>query len=438
VNNDSKTRTTDAAGFLDGKELACIHCGLCLSSCPTYLETGNENESPRGRIYLMRALNEGRASLAGTAVEHIDNCIGCRACEAACPSGVEYGELLEKTRERINERYSQSLRERLLRRVLVERILPVPSRMNIAVAFARLLRRLRIDRLIDLPLSLLPDRDDAPPLPLRSPTGEAENRGEVGMFRGCVMDTLFRGANINTVRLLNRTGYDVSAPTSQVCCGALFAHGGNLAEARRLARLNIEAFEGMELDAIVVNAAGCGSTLKEYGRLLQDDPLWRERAEAFSRRVRDITEMMAPTATEPCEEPNGDLVTYQDACHLVHAQGVDREPRALIRNIVGGRFVELPESDICCGSGGSYNLTHPDMAGRLARRKVDAIVRTGAATVVTGNPGCLMQIRAALHRAGIHDIRVVHIADYLAESLLASSEPKLRLSSSERAPGNPR
>jgi glycolate oxidase iron-sulfur subunit len=408
--------------FLDEtKALACIHCGLCLSSCPTYLETGNENDSPRGRIYLMRAIQDGRMDLAESAVGHLDLCLGCRACEAVCPSGVQYGALLEGTREHVEASYRRSFFQRFLRRVAIEKVFPFPGRMRLALLPARFARALGLTRVLPKfardAMSLIPREMPALPcLPELSPTSAKEKKGRVGFVSGCVMSVMFQQTNAASVRLLNRAGYDVLTPHSQVCCGALYAHGGNLEAARSTARRNIEAFESLKLEAIIINAAGCGSTLKEYGHLLHDDSAWRERAEAFGRKVKDLTEWLLPLVPTLPQCFSG-KVTYHDACHLAHAQQVSKPPRELVRAVAGPNFVELPESDVCCGSAGTYNLTEPEMAERLQDRKTQNILSTGALTVVTTNPGCLLQIRAGLEKAGAAHVRAIHIADFLEAAL---------------------
>lgn len=406
--------------FLDyDKSLACIHCGLCLSSCPTYLETGNENDSPRGRIYLMRAFQDGRLPVAETGVRHIDLCLGCRACEAVCPSGVQYGELLEATRDHVEKRYARSAYQNFLRRFVIEKIFPVPSRMKLFLAPARVSRALRLHKILPAslrgPLALVPKDANSFEAPEFSPATTPKPIGRVGLVSGCVMSVMFGDTNRSTVQLLNRAGYDVLAPKTQGCCGALFAHGGNLTGAREAAKRNIEAFETVPVDAIIINAAGCGSTLKEYGHLLHGDPEWERRGSDFSARVKDITEWLAEKLDLRPRE-RGKLVTYHDACHLAHAQRITKQPRDLVKAIAGNDFVDLPESDVCCGSAGSYNLTEPEMAERLQKRKVQNILATGAKTVVTSNPGCILQIKAGLEKAEAH-VRVVHIADYLLENL---------------------
>jgi glycolate oxidase iron-sulfur subunit len=290
------------------------------------------------------------------------------------------------------------------------------------------------------PLSLIPDQMSDEPLPEFSPaTGggrdggpqpsapgsasrhaedSAPCRGRVGFVRGCVMSVMFGDTNAHSVALLNQAGYDVCTPGGQGCCGALYSHGGNLAEARACARRNIAEFERLNLDTIVINAAGCGSTLKEYGHLLHDDPQWAARAAKFSAKVKDLVEVLKPEEFQPraaSGKPQG-KVTYHDACHLANPQRITKQPRDLVKAVAGDRYVELPETEVCCGSAGSYNLTEPEMAERLQRRKIENILKTGADTVVTTNPGCMLQMIAGLRKAGAGHVRVVHLADYLAES----------------------
>lgn len=409
--------------FLDERQaLACIHCGLCLSSCPTYLETGDENNSPRGRIHLMRALQDGRLTLDDGPVRPLDLCLGCRACEATCPSGVEYGALIEATRDHVERNHSRSIWQKLLRRVLIEKVFPHPERMDLALRPALAIKRLGLERLLPSfardALKLIPAEITTDALPELQPATTQPARGRVGFVRGCVMSVMFGDTNAASVRLLNRAGYDVFTPSAQGCCGALYSHGGNLEDARAAARRNIAAFESLGLDAIVINAAGCGSALKEYHHLLAAEPAWAERAEGFRRKVKDLSEWLAGpgdlgrtlTRAQRDEMPR---VTFHDACHLAHAQRITKAPRDLLRKVAGDAMVDLPEADVCCGSAGSYNLTEPAMAARLQRRKVENILKTGARVVVSTNPGCLLQIRAGLDQAGASAVRTMHLADYL-------------------------
>ncbi|NBV21099.1 MAG: (Fe-S)-binding protein [Proteobacteria bacterium] len=406
--------------FLDEKKsLACIHCGLCLGSCPTYLETGNENDSPRGRIYLMRAVQDGRTPLSDTTVRHLDLCLGCRACEAACPSGVHYGELLEATRDHVEHHHERSPFQNFLRHVVIEQVFPHPERMKLALFPARLLRRAGAEHLfpkfIRDSLALLPSEMTEGVLPEVSPA-IGPRRGRVGFVRGCVMNVMFGRTNENSIHLLNRAGYDVVTPRDQGCCGALHAHGGNLAAAREAARVNLTAFGREPLDAIIINAAGCGSTLKEYGHLLAGDA----NAAAFSTKVKDLSEFLVSAGFQNSQFAirNSQIkVSFHDACHLAHAQRITQPPRVLVKAVAGANYVEMPESDVCCGSAGSYNLTEPEMAERLQTRKVANILKTGANCIVTTNPGCLLQMRAGLDRAGAPHVETLHIADYLARAL---------------------
>jgi len=417
--NNSPPRVGDRERFLDyDKSLACIHCGLCLSSCPTYLETGNENDSPRGRIYLMRAVQDGRMALDESVVRHIDLCLGCRACEVACPSGVQYGELLESTREHVEKHHRRPAFQQFLRRVAIEQVFPFPRRMKLALLPAKLIRALRAESLLPKfareALALVPEQVSGVKLPEQSPVTNASKRGRVGFISGCVMSIMFGKTNAASVQLLNLSGYDVVTPPAQGCCGALYAHSGNLKRARDCARHNIKVFEKWDLDAIIINAAGCGSTLKEYEHLLRDDLQWARRAKKFSAKVKDLTEWLA---NSKCEARSGDCnkVTYHDACHLAHPQRITKQPRELVKAVAGQNFVELPESDVCCGSAGSYNLTEPEMAQRLQKRKIENILRTGAKVVVTTNPGCILQIQAGLRKAGATEVKVMHIADFLLQ-----------------------
>jgi glycolate oxidase iron-sulfur subunit len=321
--------------------------------------------------------------------------------------------LLEGAREHIEKHYRRSTFQTFLRRVAIEKVFPFSSRMKVALIPARIIRALHAESLLPKfareALALIPPHAKEGKLPEISPA-KSPLKGRVGFIRGCVMNVLFGDTNEASTRLLNKAGFDVITPPEQVCCGALYAHGGNLDEARACARRNIAVFEKHELDAIIINAAGCGSTLKEYGHLLRGDGDWAKRGEAFSAKVKDITEVLV----EPkFLNAKSKVVTYHDACHLAHAQRITRQPRDLLKAVVGDNFVELPESDVCCGSAGSYNLTEPEMAERLQQRKIENVLKTGANVVVTTNPGCVLQIRAGLKKAGADQIEVLHIADYL-------------------------
>jgi len=404
----------DYEGILD-----CVHCGICLPQCPSYRVLGLEGDSPRGRVYLMRAAAEGRLGLTPAFVTHIDRCLGCRACETACPSGVPFGRLLEAVRGQIERRVPRPLGHRLLRAVILG-IFPYPRRLAALLGLLRLSQRLGLRRLVR-GLGLLapfPHLDAMerllPPLPSRGDDlpaqvmPEGRPRGEAALLTGCVQRLLFPEVNAATVRLLARSGFAVSTPEGQACCGALHLHWGDRANARALAVRNLEAFGAAAL--VVTNAAGCGAALREYGDLLPGDP----RAVDFSARVRDVSQLLAEASPGPAH-PLPLTVTYHDPCHLAHGQRIRAEPRRLLQAIPGLRLVELRESDLCCGSAGVYNLLEPGIAAQLLERKLDRIVETGAEVVATGNPGCLLQLRMGLARRGL-TVRAHHPVELLAWS----------------------
>jgi glycolate oxidase iron-sulfur subunit len=401
---------------VDGDLLrACVHCGLCLTACPTYVELGTEMDSPRGRIHLMRALEDGTLPLDSDVVRHLDLCLGCRACETACPSGVEYGRLIEEARAYVQGAYRRPFWEEWRWRVIAA-VFPNPRALRGLLAPVRLLQRLGLWKLLGrvLPAArLLPTLSPAPPLAEIHPARGTE-RARVGLLAGCVAREIFPATNAATVRVLNQNGVTVVVPPDQVCCGALHLHGGEPETARRLARRNLGAF-APDLDAVIVNAAGCGATMKRYGGLFEPSDPDAPRAAELAGRVRDVSEFLADLGIEPPPRAFPWRVTYHDACHLVHGQGVRDAPRALLSQIPGIEVVDLDEADLCCGSAGSYNLTEPAMATRLRERKVDHIVATGATCVVAANPGCILQIQAGLRARGL-DLRVAHPVDLLAEA----------------------
>lgn len=412
------------SSFLDeDKALACVHCGLCLSSCPTFLETGDENLSPRGRIYLMRAIADGKLEIDEESVKSIDSCLGCRACETACPSGVQYGSLLEDTRDHIEATHKRSVVQTALRRIFIEKIFPHPWRLRLALIPAMIAKGLGLRAIMPQfakdALDLVPD--DLASGSTDEPLQPSEANGTVQMIRGCVMPVMFQGTNANTIRLANAAGYKVNQPAGQSCCGALHAHSGQLEEARRLARKNIDAFESTPSDIILINAAGCGSTLKEYGHLLKDDPEYADRAQVFSAKVKDLTEWLPEHLPNLKLETGKDYangpIVYHDACHLAHPQGITKQPRDLVDSVAPGRRHDLHEAEVCCGSAGTYNLTQPELAEALQRRKIDNILKSGAHIVITSNPGCILQIKAGLKKANRSDIKVLHVADFLAAHL---------------------
>ena len=398
---------------------ACVHCGICLPQCPTYRVLGEEMDSPRGRVYLMRAAAEDRIGLTPTMARHLDLCLGCRACETACPSGVPFGQLLEATRGQLTRRgvVAPGRETTFLRLILAT--FPYPSRLGLMLRALRLYQRSGLQALVRGLGLLAPFRKlqamEAllPPLPPpAAPLQEliparGRSRGRAGLLLGCAQRVFFPDVNADTARLLAAAGYDVTVPRTQECCGALHLHAGRLEDFRAMAGRLIEAFA--DADVVVVNAAGCGSAMKEYGHWLPTDA-----GRAFSERVRDVSEVLAG-----CDlplRPLPETVTYQDACHLAHGQRVRAEPRELLGRIPGLTLVDLPDSELCCGSAGIYNLLEPAMAAELGRRKAERIRETGARVIAAGNPGCLMQIRQHCRAAGL-SLEVVHPVTLLARAL---------------------
>ena len=399
----------------------CVHCGLCSQSCPTYLETGLETESPRGRLYLMRARAEGRIEATGNFLSHIELCLLCRNCEAVCPSGVPYGRIMQAERASVLAGRKQPIGERLLRWLVFQYLLREPRRLRPLASLLRFYQRSGLQRVVRV---LLPDKlkqmdGMLPPLSTNffgdTPTGTAGSR-TVALFGGCVMPYLYGDVNAATARVLARNGYEVQVVPGATCCGSLHEHSGELETARELARRNIQALERAE--TVVINAAGCGATLKEYGELLRDDPEYAERAEAFSRKVYDVSEFLAKAEIEP---PKGHLpikVPYQDSCHLAHAQRITRQPRAILQSIPGLELVEMHTPDQCCGSAGVYNITKAEFSQRLLETKMEDVASTGAEVIATANPGCMLQLSLGLQRSGLPG-RVVHVVELLDEAYRA-------------------
>ena len=415
----------------------CVHCGLCLPYCPTFSILGTEMDSPRGRIMLIKSLAEGRIALTESTKAHLDLCLGCRACETVCPSGVPYGQLIEAGRAEIERERPGSIARRLFRWLNFGVLLPSPRLLGLAAAglrfyqasgLQRLARATGLIRLLPRPLPdwepllpVLPPGASRAPLPELTPA-LGPRRARVGLLTGCIQQVAFGSQNRATARVLARNGAEVVAPRAQACCGALHAHGGEHAQAVTLAKRLIEVFEEAKVDVVIVNTSGCGAHMKAYGLLLADDPAWRERAQRFSERVRDLAEFLA---AEPLRGPLGRVektVTYHDPCHIVHGQKISREPRALLAQVPGLTVVPLAEADWCCGSAGTYNLTQPEMAQRLQARKVANVRATGAQAVVTANPGCIIQIAQGLAAEGTA-IQVLHLAEVLDEAYATAPRP---------------
>jgi len=451
----------------------CIHCGFCLPTCPTYAILGVEMDSPRGRIYQMQAVAEGRMEISPEFVNHMYCCLGCRACETACPSGVQFGKLIEAAREQIqlevaqvpilsdirrevtetpeNEEFPldyssvkrhalESPTDRVLRHFFFDLILP--SRMLTSLVFAalKIYQRSGLQTLIRR--TGLLDFANALPTPLQgqlktpeelmpSASGDlfpqllpevtpalTKKRYRVGFISGCIMDQVYRDINEASIRVLTANGCEVITPPMQQCCGALHVHAGEAKRGRQLARHNIDVFEPYNCDAIIINSAGCGSNLKEYGHLLRDDPAYVSRAIAFSSKVKDISEFLVSIEWNREMGPLNRTVTYHDACHLFHGQKVKQQPRELLNAIPGLTMVNLKESDWCCGSAGIYNITNQDMASELLERKMNNIIATGSNVVATGNPGCMMQIALGAQQRG-YELEVVHPIQLLDESYRA-------------------
>ena len=431
--SDSTTKPAGASAFdahhPPSSEIIekCVHCGFCLPVCPTYVLWGQEMDSPRGRIYLMKLASEGAAEMNSHWVSHFDTCLGCMACMPACPSGVDYGKLIEATRAQIERKTERSPAEKLYRRFMFE-IFTRPER----------LRRLRLPLLAYQKsglqalvrgsglLKLLPKRMRVMEalLPKIGPNeavaeitlAVGTTRRRVGLLLGCVQREFFPQVNAATARVLAAEGCEVVAPPVQPCCGALLVHAGEEAAALELARKMIDAFERSNVDTIVTNAAGCGSNVKEYGHLLRDDPEYAERAKQFAAKCKDVSEVLADLEPRAARHALKLRVAFHDSCHLQHAQGVRSQPRALLSNIPELELAEISESAICCGSAGIYNLVQPDAANALGDRKAQLIAPLNADVVATGNPGCLLQLQSSLARLG-KSTSVLHTIQLLDASI---------------------
>jgi glycolate oxidase iron-sulfur subunit len=401
----------------EDKLLACIHCGLCLEACPTYVITGNENDGPRGRLYLMRAVAEGRIEDTSSAfATHIDRCLGCRACEQVCPAGVEYGQLLEGSRAVLLEAQPKSDFASRVLRIVLRKIWLSPGRLRFFfgvsrlfrdLGLARLLLKLRLARLIspraEFGLALL---ESSRPVFSQKSTEKSNPSGEnVLLFAGCVGEGLFARVNRATERVLRANNLNVSTPANQVCCGALHAHAGDLEGARALARKNIEAFDSNA--PIITSAGGCGAMLTTYAHLFDGDKELAARATSFSARVRDVSQQLAATGMRTALGPIEAPVTYDTSCHLMYGQGSGEASERMLRTVIGDNFVALNGSERCCGAAGIYNLMQPEMSQRVLKEKLDHIRETEASILATGNPGCQMHIGAGASLSGMK-LRVCH------------------------------
>ena len=406
----------------------CVHCGLCLQACPTYVELGLETESPRGRLALMRAVGEGRLGLTDRLVGHMELCLQCRACEAVCPSGVPFGRAMEATRAQIVANKPLSLPARVARFLAFRVLLPHPGLLRALAWVLKLyqrsgfqwaVREFRVlkpfgglDRL-EQQLPTLPRFFKAPRSGLFPAVGERHRR--VAILSGCIMPLAYGPVNEATTRVLARNGCEVVVPPAQGCCGALSAHSGEREGARVLARRNIDIFLQADVEAIVVNSAGCGSAMKEYGELLKDDPAYRQKAERFSAMVKDVNEFLAALPLMPPSRELKARVTYQDSCHLVHAQRIREAPRVVLQSIPGLQLVEMEGSDMCCGAAGIYNITHRELSTQILDHKMEHVEETQPAIIATANPGCMLQLQVGLRRRGMK-ARVAHVVELLDEA----------------------
>jgi len=396
----------------EAKFSQCVHCGICLEACPTYQQTGLEPHSPRGRVYLIKSVAEGKLDLNSYFADPVETCLDCRACETACPSGVQVGALIEEARGQLYKADPPTGASGFVHKLFLHQLFPYPKRLHAVQKLLKVYQKSglryvtrRLKLLNVLPAHLremeqaLPDIQTSPVLHRLPPVLPAVGvrRARVAVLTGCVMDVMFSDINEATVNVLRQNGCEVWIPPEQSCCGALHVHAGDRDTAKTLARRNIDVFLSEQIDAIIINAAGCGSTLKEYAELLKNDEAYREKAHIFTDKVTDVSRFLDRLGLIP---PQGKLdltLTYHDACHLAHAQKIRFEPRRLLEAIPGVRLVPLPDADRCCGSAGIYNLTHPDMAGQLLERKMDDIP-AGCDAVVMGNPGCMMQFQVGVVR----------------------------------------
>ena len=412
---------------------ACVHCGFCLSTCPSYRVLGTEMDSPRGRVYMMDALNQGEIDLTPAVVSHFDSCLGCLACTTTCPSGVQYDKLISAMRPQIERNHQRPLVERLYRQFIFG-LFPYPNRLRILLIPLFIYQKLGLQKLVrqtgivekisphlagmesNLPeLSLSTFQDTIPALV----PAQGTQRYRVGMILGCVQKLFFDRVNQATVRVLTANGCEIVIPQAQGCCAALPHHQGQEEQAKTLARQMIDNFADTNVDAIIINAAGCGHTLKEYGELLKDDPEYVQKAIAFSAKVKDVQEFLAEiqltTPLSPISTETLNLV-YQDACHLLHGQKISIQPRQLLKQIPNVTLTEPLDAALCCGSAGVYNMLQPETANELGRQKVNNLVNTGATIIASANPGCTLQIAKHLELQG-HQTKILHPIELLDLSI---------------------
>ena len=423
------TNLADALAAQEQELLACIHCGLCLEACPTYVVTGNENDGPRGRIYLMRAVAEGRLENTSTAFgRHIDRCLGCRACEQACPAGVQYGQLLEASREELLHAQPKSDASSRLLRFVLRHVWLSPARLRLMFGAARVFRNLGLSKLLlrsgiarrispqaEFGMALL---ESSRPI-FKETTASQTGAGDaVLLFKGCVGEGLFARVNRATKRVLQANGFQVREPDEQVCCGALHAHAGDLEGARELARKNIAAFESTDAP-IVTNAGGCGAMLTTYGHLFANDPDLAASAKKFTARVRDVSQQLATSDMRSGQKPVSDTVTCDVSCHLLYGQRAGDTSQKMLRKIDGLDYVALEGAERCCGAAGIYNMMQPELSRKVLKEKLDHIAQSNADTLVTGNAGCQMQIGAGATLSGMK-LQVCHPIELVDQSYARS------------------
>ncbi len=405
--------------------LKCTHCGLCLNQCPTYRVLGWEMDSPRGRIRLMRGVTEGLYDVTPSFAEHMDVCLACRACQTACPASINFGQMVEAARAQALQSVPQKPLARFLRWLVLKQLFPHQWRLKLLARSLRLYQRSGMQslarRLHLIPPGLRASEALLPRLPDHSFASnriipaEGEMRGRVAFLVGCVMGTVYADTDAATVRVLARNGFEVIVPAGQNCCGALAIHAGERATAQGMARRNIDAFLAHKVDAIIVNAAGCGVALKEYKDLLHDDPEYAEKARRFSALLRDATEFLADQGIRPPKHEIRARCTYQDPCHLAHGQGIRAQPRMLLQIIPGLELVEMRDADRCCGSAGIYNITHPDLSDLVLDEKMQNVAAAQPDIIVTANAGCLLQLQHGVQRAGLN-AQVMHVMDMLDQA----------------------
>ncbi len=402
----------------------CVHCGMCLESCPTYLETGQEHQSPRGRVYLIKSVAEGKVSLNEQFMDPVFTCLDCRACETACPSNVQVGSLIESARGQVREAIPLTGWKGAVSKFFLDDVFPNPKRLHTIGSLLKFYQKSGLQKVAEktgavkiLPEHLRDIQSVTPKvnkpvlgrLPDVLPPATPEKKGTVAMFTGCVMDVVFSDINESTIRVLQKNGYEVRIPQEQRCCGALHVHAGNREQGRELAIKNMEAFE--DVDKIIINAAGCGAAMKEYAELFRNDPELHEKAEQFSAKVEDVSKFLYDGGFRKPEGEINTRITYHDACHLAHGQGVREEPRNLLKSIPGVEVVEMENSDRCCGSAGIYNITNPEMAGAVLQEKMQ-YVPEDVEMISMGNPGCMLQMAMGVMKNGRSE-KIVHTVQLL-------------------------